>query len=79
MKKVTKQKAFVEDWLSDPHLKDWVRQDKNNKANARCSVCIKTLALSTAGWSALTDQENGRKHPEAVKKIQNFFTSQQIA
>ena len=49
MKKVTKQKAFVEDWLSDPPLKDWVRQDKNNKANARCSVCNKTLALSTAG------------------------------
>ena len=43
-KKVTKQTFSVEDWLSDPDLKDWVRKDKNNKANARCSVCNKTLA-----------------------------------
>ena len=35
----------------------------------------KTLTLSTAGQSALTDHANGRKHSEAVKKIQNFFTS----
>ena len=31
-KKVTKQTFSVEDWLSDPDLKDWVRKDKNNKA-----------------------------------------------
>ena len=74
-KKVTKQTFSVEDWLSDPDLKDWVRKDKNNKANARRSVCNKTLALSTAGRSALTDHANGRKHSEAVKKIQNFFIS----
>ena len=74
-KKVTKQTFSVEDWLSDPDLKDWVRKDKNNKANARRSVCNKTLALSTAGRSALTDHANDRKHSEAVKKIQNFFTS----
>ena len=43
-KKVTKQKRFVDDWPTDPDLKDWVRKDKNNKANARCSVCNKTLA-----------------------------------
>ena len=59
-KKVTKQKIFVEDWLSDPDLKDWVRKDKNNKANARCPV--KTLALlAAAGQSALTDHANGKK------------------
>ena len=37
-KKKSKQKFFVEDWLSDPDLKDWV-QKNNNKANAQCSVC----------------------------------------
>ena len=35
----------------------------------------KTLTLSTAGQSALADHANGRKHSEAVKKIQNLFTS----
>ena len=34
----------------------------------------KTLALSTAGQSSLTDRANARKYSEAVKKIQNFFT-----
>ena len=33
-KKATKQKFFVEDWLSLLDLKDWVQKDKNNKANA---------------------------------------------
>ena len=52
-----------------------MRKD-NNPANARRSVCNKTLALSTAGRSAMTDHANDRKHSEAVKKkIQNFFTS----
>ena len=74
-KKVTKQKFFVEDWLTDPDLKDWVRKDKNNKANAWCSVCNKTLALLTADWSTLTYHANGRKYSETVRKIQNFFTS----
>ena len=80
-KKVTKQKFFVEYCLSD--LKDWVRKDKNNKARARCSVCNKTLVLSTAGRSALTDHANGRKHSEAVKKKYKTFLllqrNQQIA
>ena len=73
--KVTKQTFFVEDWLSDPDIKGWVQKGKNNKANAQCSVCNKTLASSTAGQSALTDHANGRRHSGAVKKIQNFFTS----
>ena len=75
-KKVTKQKFFVEDGLSDPDLKDWVRKDRNNKANAWCSIGNKTLTLSTAGRSALTDHTNCRKHSEAIKKIQNFLLLQ---
>ena len=72
MKKTSQSKIFfVDDWLSDPDLKDWVRKDK---IDARCAVCNKTLALTTVGRSALTDA-NGRKHSEIVKKIKNFFTS----
>ena len=59
-----------------------MRKDKNNKSNARCSICNKTLALSTAGRSALTDHANGRKHSEAVKKYKTFLLlqrNQQIA
>ena len=72
-KEVTKQKFFVEDWLSNPDCKDWERKDKNNKACARCSLCNKTLALSTSGGCSLTDRANGRKHSEAVKKNTKLF------
>ena len=42
-----------------------MQKGKNNKGNAWCSAYNKTLALSTAGWSALTDHANGRRHSEA--------------
>ena len=59
-----------------------MRKDKNSKSNVRCSECNKTLALSTAGRSALTDHANGRKYSEAVKKYKTFLLlqrNQQIA
>ena len=72
-KKSQRKKVFVEDWLSDPDLKNWVEKDKNNKANTWCFVCNKTLPLSTAGRSTLTDHANVRKHSESVKKNTKFF------
>ena len=38
-----------------------------------CTLCNKTLALSTAGRSALIDHANARKYSEAVKKNTQFF------
>ena len=53
-----------------------MRKDKNNKSNARCSLCNKTFALSTAGRSAFTDHANGRKHSEANEKYKTFLLLQ---
>ena len=72
-KKSQRKKVFVEDWLSNPDLKDWVEKDKNNKANTWCFVCNKTLPLSTSGQSTLTDHANVRKHSKSVKKNTKFF------
>ena len=38
-----------------------------------CTLCNKTLALSTAGRSALIDHANARKYSEAVKKNTQLF------
>ena len=37
-------------------------------------MCSKTLALSTASQSALTNMQMVKKHLEIVKKRQNFFS-----
>jgi len=62
---VSKQKYFVNDWLEDKEFKSWLRKDKE-KTNAKCCLCHKTISLSTAGRSALTEHASGKKHKEIV-------------
>ena len=71
-KTVKQQKFFVESWLDDPIFKDWLVKDKEN-TKARCRVCHKVIELSSSGRSALTDHAKGKKHSEALSKVQNFF------
>ena len=75
-KTVTKQKKFVDEWLSDPQFKDWLRKDANDNTIARCFICSAKISLSTAGRSALTDHGKGKKHSDALAKPNNFFTKQ---
>ena len=49
-----------------------LRKDKNNIANARCSVSNKTLALSTAGQSASTDHAMVENIQRQLKKYKTF-------
>ena len=67
------QKIFINDWLDDPLFKDWLRKHEEN-TEARCIVCAKTIMLSLAGRSALTDHSKGKKHMEALNKRKTFFT-----
>ena len=50
-------------------------KDKNDSTKARCSVCHKTIELSSSssGCSALTDQAKGMNHISAVNKVSTFF------
>ena len=59
--KITKQKNFIVDWLSDPLFQDWLRKDKNVDAVARCLVYSKTISLSTACRSAVGDHGDNAK------------------
>ena len=66
------QKYFVNSWLDDPQLQDWLVKDNQN-TRARCSICHKVIELSSIGKSALADHGKGQKHRNAFSKVQNFF------
>lgn len=66
------QKYFLDSWLKEPVFTDWLVKDKEN-TKARCSVCHKVIELSSSGRSALTDHAKGKKHQQALLKVQNFF------
>ena len=54
------QRHFNEAWLTDPSFKEWLCKEKD-ETKARCSLCHKTIELSSSGRSALTDHANGKK------------------
>ena len=72
MSKVKHQKFFVEGWLDDPAFKDLLVKDQE-RTKARCRICHKVIELSSSGRSALTDHAKGKKHIQALSKVQNFF------
>ena len=47
-KKVKKQRYFIEDWLSDDSVKDWLRKDRKDNTKARCILCNKSIRLSSS-------------------------------
>lgn len=49
-----------------------LKRERDNN-NARCTICHKTMQLSTAGRSALTDHNNGKKYKDAMSKVAIFF------
>ena len=66
------QKYFLETWLSDPSLKDWLASDKKS-SRPKCTNCHKVIELSFSGRSALTVHASGKKHADVVAKVKNFF------
>ena len=73
--KVKKQKYFIDDCLQDETFSNWLVKDKNDNTKARCSICHKTIELSSSGHSTLTDHAKGMKHISAVNKVSTFFQS----
>ena len=68
-KNLKNQNYFNKNWLSEPALKYCLRKDKR-----RCSVCHKSIELSTSGQFVLIDHGKGKKHLDFVENVKNFFT-----
>ena len=67
-KKIIKNRKrnFVDDGLG------WLVKVKE-VTKACCSICHKTIELSTSGRSGLTDHTKGKKHTEVIDRRKNFF------
>ena len=66
------KRNFVDDWLKDPDFTGWLVKVKEDKTKTRCSICHKTIELSTSGRSALTNHAKGKKHTEVIDIRKNF-------
>ena len=66
------QNYLIETWLSDPSFKDWLASNEKS-SRTRCTICNKVIELSSSGLSTLTIHAPGKKHADAVAKVNNFF------
>ena len=62
---------FDDEWLLMPDYKEWLRKVPEDSTKFKCIMCHK----STAGKSAVTEHNEGKKHKALVNKKMNFFVS----
>ena len=67
------QKFFIDALLSDPAFEGWLAKEKYSKKKTRCTVCHKSIELSSSGRSVLTDHAKGKKRKEIIEKRKVFF------
>ena len=60
-------------WLEGPYFVAWLSKFKNDIGKARCSLCQKTIELSTNRRSALSDHAKGKKYGDLAVTRKNFF------
>ena len=66
---------FDDEWLLMPDYKEWLRKVPEDSTKFKCIMCHKSYSLSTAGKSAVTEHNEGKKHKALVNKKMNFFVS----
>lgn len=54
--------TFQDSWTKDPLFKDWLRCGSENKFEAFCICCRKSIDCKTMGRSALVSHMKGKKH-----------------
>ena len=74
--KAKRLKKFNDNWLEEDDFKAWLKKVEEDDRKFKCSICKKTLNLSSSGRGAVSDHANGAKHKEIVKK-RNFFLKPQ--
>ena len=68
--RVKNQRYF--NWFSDPIFSGWLCKE-SDKTKTRCSICHKTIELSSSGRLTLTDHAKGKRHQDVLTKKTNFF------
>lgn len=57
-------------WLDDDGMKRWLKPVENNKYQAFCSICKKTLELASLGLKALHSHSKSERHRSSLKSLQ---------
>lgn len=57
-------------WLDDDEMKRWLKPVANNKYQAFCTLCKKTLELASLGLKALHSHAKSERHQLSVKGLQ---------
>ena len=69
---------FQEDWLTDERYKIWIRKVPNKPQKAYCTLCSKTIDVTSSGASALDSHQGGQGHRDKLEernknRIGGFF------
>ena len=67
------ERTFLNEWLTYPKFKDWLREDKSDNTKFRYCVCGVSRKFSTTGQCALSIHAGGKNHLEVVNNRNNFF------
>ncbi|TKS80447.1 hypothetical protein D9C73_013320 [Collichthys lucidus] len=62
--------TFNSAWLDDDEMKRWLKPVANNKYQAFCTLCKKTLELASLGLKALHSHAKSERHQLSVKGLQ---------
>lgn len=65
-------------WLDDDAFKSWLKPVANNKYQAYCTLCKKTLELSSLGIKALHSHGKSERHQGSLKGLQGMQTITQF-
>ncbi|XP_068232164.1 zinc finger BED domain-containing protein 5-like [Palaemon carinicauda] len=70
------QQSFNKQWLTDVELRDWVKEDPNDKNTAICSVC--DWKLKNCDKSALMKHKASSKHTRNLDTKKNTLNIKQF-
>ena len=57
-------------WIDDGAFKSWLKPVANNKYQAYCTLCKKTIELSSLGIQALNSHAKSERHKVSLKGLQ---------
>lgn len=59
--------TFQNKWLAEDQFKGWLKKSEENMNAAVCSICKKTIDITSMGKTALTSHMKSKKHQEQLQ------------
>ena len=69
-------KSFVDNWLQEDEFKQWLKEIDGDNMKFSCTICKKTLSLSSSGRGAVADHAETSNHKDLLKKTSHLLHSE---